>query len=127
MHRSLQLQVLSWLAALASLGAATKPTFDTILFATAFVFGTLLMHVRERMEQGEGKLPLGPKLTGRALGAAFAWGVVAVRHFATMVKFPPRMSASMLIAAAVSPTGIFVVETALSVLARRRSPARDRA
>ena len=118
MHRSLQLQVLSWLAALASLGAATKPTFDTILFATAFVFGTLLMHVRERLE---GKQPVGPLLSGRALGAAFAWGVVALHHFATFVKFPNRMTTSMLIAAAVIPTGIFVVETTLSVVARRRT------
>lgn len=116
MHRSLQLQVLSWLAALSTLGAATKPTFDTLLFATAFVFGTLLMHVRERMEE---KQPVGPMLSGRALGVAFAWAAVALRHFAPVLKFPPRMTASILIAAAVIPTGIFVVETTLSVVARR--------
>lgn len=123
MHRSIQLQVLSWLAALATLGAATKPTFDTILFATAFVFGTLLMHVRERLE---GKLPLIPRLSGRAVGALIAWGVVALRHYATVIRFPNRLSVSMLIAAAVIPTGIFAIETAMSVLARRR-PVRDEA
>ena len=123
MHRSLQLQVLSWLAALATLGAATKPTFDTILFATAFVFGTLLMHVRERME---GKLAAVPRLSGRALGALFAWGIVALHHYAPMIKFPNRMSVAMLIAAAVIPTGIFLIETALSVFARRRA-VRDEA
>lgn len=124
MHRSLQLQVLSWLAALATLGAATKPTFDTILFATAFVFGTLLMHVRERLE---GKQSTLPHLSGRALGALFAWGVVALRHFAPMVRLPARMSVAMLIAAAVIPTGIFVIETGLSVVSRRRSAVRDQA
>jgi hypothetical protein len=126
LHRSLQIQVLSWLAALATLGAATKPTFDTILFATAFVFGTLLMHVRERMENVENKIPVAPKLRGRALGAMFAWGIVAIRHFTT-IHFPVRLSVSMLIAAAVIPTGIFVVEAALSLFAKRRAPARDEA
>lgn len=124
MHRSLQLQVLSWLAALATLGAATKPTFDTLLFATAFIFGTLLMHVRERLEDKVGKTP---RLVGHALGAAFVWGVVALRHLSTL-KFPPRMSVAMLIAAAVVPTGIFVVESALSLYAawaRNRNPVRD--
>lgn len=124
MHRSLQLQVLSWLAALASLGAATRPTFDTILFAVAFAFGTLLMHVRERLEE---KQPLGPMLTGRALGAMFAWGAVAIRHFAPLIEFPVRMTVPVLIAAAVIPTGILFVESALSLRARRRPPARDEA
>lgn len=40
MQRSLQVQILSWLAALSILGAAIRPSFDTILFATAFVVGT---------------------------------------------------------------------------------------
>lgn len=122
MHRSLQLQVLSWLAALATLGAATKPTFDTILFAAAFVVGTLLMHVRERLE--ENKIAFKALMSGRVLGAMFAWGVVALRHF-TALRFPPRMSVAMLIAAAVIPSGILVVEGAMSL--RRRSPARDQA
>ncbi len=124
MHRSLQLQVLSWLAALATLGAATKPTFDTILFATAFVFGTLLMHVRERLE---GKQSTVAHLGGRALGAVFAWGVVALHHFAPMVRFPTRMTVPMLIAAAVIPTGVFVIEAGLMLLSRRRSAVRDEA
>jgi hypothetical protein len=110
--------VLSWLAALASLGAATKPTFDTILFATAFVFGTLLMHVRERLE--EDQLP-GPRLAGRVEGAMLAWGFVAVRHFTMLgAKFPPRLSTAMLIAAAVVPTGVVAIEAALMFVARRR-------
>jgi hypothetical protein len=122
LHRSLQIQVLSWLAALATLGAATKPTFDTLLFAAAFVLGTLLMHVRDRLE---GKPQTIPHLTGRAFGAVFAWAVVALRHFAPMIKFPPRMTVAMLIAAAVIPTGIFLVETSLALVVRRR--VRDQA
>lgn len=122
MHRSTQITVLSWLAALASLGAATKPTFDTILFATAFVFGTLLMHVRERLEEGQQP---GPRLAGRVAGALFAWGFVVVRHFTALsAKFPPRLSTAMLIAAAVVPTGIVAIEAALMVLARRRAPSK---
>lgn len=120
MHRSTQLQVLSWLAALASLGAATKPTFDTILFATAFVFGTLLMHVRERLE---GPKPAAPRIAGTLLGGLIAWGFVAIRHFTAVgARFPARLSTAMLIAAAVVPTGIFVIECVLT-FARKRAPA----
>jgi len=122
LHRSTQITVLSWLAALASLGAATRPTFDTILFATAFVFGTLLMHVRERLEEGQQP---GPRLAGRVIGALFAWGFVAVRHFTALsAKFPPRLSTAMLIAAAVVPSGIFAIEAALMFMARRRAPTK---
>jgi hypothetical protein len=120
LHRSIQLQVLSWLAALASLGAAAKPSFDTILFATAFVFGTLLMHVRERLE--DGPKPAAPRIAGRVVGALIAWGFVAVRHFTVIgARFPARLSTPMLIAAAVVPTGIFLIEGALTLVARRRA------
>jgi len=119
-HRQTQLQVLSWLAALASLGAATKPTFDTILFATAFVFGTLLMHVRDRID---GPKPVMPRIAGALLGALIAWGFVAVRHFTAIgALFPARMSTAMLIAAAVVPTGIFVIECVLGFARRRTAP-----
>jgi hypothetical protein len=124
LHRSTQLQVLSWLAGLASLGAATKPTFDTILFATAFVFGTMLMHVRERLE---GAQPAGPRIAGRVLGAVIAWAFVAVRHFTVLgAQFPVRLTSAMLIAAAVVPTGIVAIECALTYAARRRAPVARR-
>jgi len=119
LHRSTQIQVLSWLAGLASLGAATKPTFDTILFATAFVFGTLLMHVRERLDDAQSP---GQRLAGRVAGAMIAWGVVAVHHFTALgARFPARLSTAMLIAAAVVPTGILAIETAITFVARRRA------
>lgn len=129
MHRSLQVQILSWLAALATLGAATRPTFDTILFATAFVVGTLMMHVRERLEHPETRhAQRFGHLAGRVLGASAAWGVVAVRHFTTLgQRFPHRLSTPMLIAAAVIPTGIIVIEAAGTFFLRGKKvrPARD--
>lgn len=120
MHRSLQVQILSWLAALATLGAATHPTFDTILFATAFVVGTLMMHVRERLEHPETRRAqrVGHFL-GRLLGASAAWAVVVVRHWTTLgQRFPARLSTAMLVAAAVIPTGIVVIEGVQTLLTR---------
>lgn len=124
MHRSLQVQILSWLAALATLGAATRPTFDTILFATAFVVGTLMMHVRERLEHPETrKASQVGRAFGRVLGASAAWGAVALRHYSALGhRFPTRLSTAMLIAAAVVPTGIALVEGALALIARRARP-----
>jgi hypothetical protein len=118
LHRSLQLQILSWLAALATLGAAMRPTFDTILFAVAFVFGGLLMHVRERFERTG---PLKPILIGKALGVVVAWSAVLIRAFTPLGALAPaKMSPAVLVAIAVIPTGIFLVEVALVLLERGR-------
>ena len=121
MQRSLQVQILAWLAALSILGAATRPSFDTILFATAFVVGTLMMSVRERLKPAESRTIGQPKhLVGRILGASLAWAAVGMRHGTSLsASFPTRLSTSMLIAAAVIPSGIVVLEGVLMLLARR--------
>jgi hypothetical protein len=114
MHRALQLQVLSWLAALATLGAASRPNFDTILFAVAFVFGALVLHVRERLF-GDTK-PL-RTIAGQAIGTALAWSVVSARAVATTrfpSSFPKAMSTALLAASAIVPTGILVIELVLA-------------
>jgi len=123
-HRSLQVQLLSWLAALAILGAAMRPTFDTILFATAFVVGTVMMHVGERLAHPETrKASQVGRLAGRLLGASAAWGFVAMRHFTALGhRFPARLSTAVLIAAAVIPTGIALVEGIFMVATRRARP-----
>ena len=119
MQRSLQVQILSWLAALSILGAAIRPSFDTILFATAFVVGTLMMHVHERLQHPEVRRTraLGHAV-GRVLGASVAWLAVALLHW-SMVRLPARLTAPMLIAAAVVPTGIVLIEGVSALLARR--------
>ncbi len=123
-NKSLQLQVLSWLAGLATLGAALKPTFDTLLFAAAFVLGSILMHVRERLERIEGEPKNAAHETiGKLLGVALAWGLVAARAF-TALPLPARMSAAVLIAAAVVPTGIVAVEAILTMRNARRVRSR---
>lgn len=124
MQRTIQIQVLSWLAALATLGAAVHPTFDTILFAVAFVFGALVLHVRERLV---GETPFARVLAGQVVGAAMAWALVALRAFTAIgARFPAKLSAAMLVAAAVVPTGIVLVELALAASRRvgRRVAAR---
>ncbi len=124
MQRTLQIQLLSWLAALATLGAAVHPTFDTILFAVAFVFGALVLHVRERLVAD---VPFVRMITGQIVGAVIAWGTVAVRAFSSLgARFPERLSAAMLIAAAVVPTGIVLVELALAASRRRVDGRRTR-
>lgn len=118
MQRSLQLQLLSFLAGLSTLGAVAHPTFDTILFATAFVFGTLLLHVRERLEHRRGTT-MGA--IGKVIGAALPWGLAALRAWSPMVssKFPPRLTAAMLVAAAIVPTGILLVDAMLAMRGAR--------
>ena len=53
MHRSLQLQILTWLAGLAVVGAIARPSADAGLFAAAFVLGTALLRVRESWRWAE--------------------------------------------------------------------------
>jgi hypothetical protein len=121
MQRSLQLQILSFFAALAALGAALKPTTDTLLFAAAFVLGTLLMQVRDRMAgRRDGKLGA----LGMTLGALLPWGFAALRAWTSLGShLPARLSTSAIIAAAVVPTGILFVDAVRALRAPR--PARQ--
>ncbi|MGZ5969548.1 MAG: hypothetical protein ACXWP4_17870 [Polyangiales bacterium] len=121
MQRSLQLQILSFLAALATLGAALRPTFDTLLFAVAFVFGTLLMQVRDRLEKRrEGTLGM----LGKVLGAALPWAFAATRAWSHVgSRLPARLTPSVIVAAAVVPTGIFLFDAIRALL--NRAPARQ--
>lgn len=134
MHRSLQNQLLAWLAALSVLGAALRPTFDTILFAIAFVFGTTMVFVRERLEPRETRtVDSLPHLAGRLLGASIAWGVVGLRQFhgsatggawthrlaALGARAPARLTTEVLIAAAAVPSAIVLFEGGRALLLRR--------
>jgi hypothetical protein len=124
MQRSLQLQVLSFLAALAALGAALRPTTDTLLFAAAFVFGTLLMQVRDRMSgRRDGKLGA----LGMAVGAALPWAFAAARAWSTIGShLPARLTPAVIVAAAIVPTGILFVDAVRALRApRTREPARQ--
>lgn len=124
MQRSLQLQILSFFAALAALGAAMKPTTDTLLFAAAFVLGTLLMQVRDRMAgRRDGKLGT----LGMVIGAMLPWAFAAMRAWSSLAAhLPARLSTSAIIAAAVVPTGILCVDAVQAVRALRgREPARQ--
>jgi hypothetical protein len=120
--RSLQLQLLSWLAALATLGAYTKGTLDAGLFAAAMVLGTLLFQARERLLGAPS--PRGRRWVGDFLGATCAWGVVLLfRTQGAAARFPARLTLAALVVAALIPTFVFVSgRVARLVLARTRQP-----
>ena len=123
MNRTFQLQLLSWLAALGTLGAHAKGTLDASLFAAAVVLGTLLLLARERLISP----PIGrrARLAGELLGVLAAWGALVVfRAPGLAARFPPKLGASALVFAAMVPTMIFVLGRVAAVRgAIRRSRA----
>lgn len=123
MNRSLQLQILSFLAALAALGAIAKPNIDTGLFACAFVLGTMLMQARDRVFGGEtGKAAeRRGHIVGEMVGVIAAWGMALLRSTKWIAAHvPPRLTLTALIMAATVPSAIFVVGRVASLRARRR-------
>ena len=140
MTRSLQLQVLTWLAALSVLGAMGKSTVDTWLFAAAFALGTVLLRVREGWKHAElaGKRDSlwGQSLTpevrdlralGESLGALLAWGAALARmHWPHVVHVPERLGVGTLVMAAIVPTLALLMRVVDTLRSRARRAARRR-
>ena len=140
MIRSLQLQVLTWLAALAVLGAMGKSTLDTWLFAAAFVLGTLLLRVREGWKHAElaGKRSspwresVAPDIRdlrglGESLGVMLAWGAALTRmHWSHDAQVPERLAVGTLVMAAIVPSLVLLTRVVDSLRSRARHAARRR-
>lgn len=134
MHRTLQLQILTWFAAMAVIGAIARPSLDTGLFAGAFVVGTVLLRIRESWkwaEQSQKRSSLFGRATlpeirdrrviGDALGVALAWGAALIRlKFPQIAHLPDRLDASTLILAATVPSAALVLRIVNAVRRRAR-------
>ena len=140
MLRSLQLQLLTWLASLAVVGMIAKPTLDTGLFAVAFALGTALLRIREHMMAKE-EVPrreslfgnaIGLKsrrdlrIFGEALGAAVAWTAVAARfHWQQVALVPARLDVATLSLAAIVPSTVLLFAAITPLRARRARTRRE--
>ena len=134
MLRSLQLQLLTWLASLAVVGMIVKPTLDTGLFAVAFALGTALLRIREHMKTKD-EVPRRESLFGNAVGlksrrdlrifgeaagAALAWMAVFARlHWQQVALVPARLDVATLSLAAIVPSTVLVFAAVTALRARR--------
>jgi hypothetical protein len=138
--RSLQLQLLTWLAALAVVGMIVKPTLDTGLFAVAFALGTALLRIREHMKAKDEvprresqfgnaiglKSRRDTRIFGEALGAALAWCAVAARfRFAHVALVPARLDVATLALAAIVPSTMLLFGALTALRARRARTRRE--
>jgi hypothetical protein len=128
-HRSFQLQILTWLAGLAVVGALARPSLDTTLFAAAFVLGTALLRVRESwrwaelVQKGRAFSPRvrDPRWLGDALGAAIAWSAAVTRARVPHVAWlPDRLDTATLALAAVFPTVTLLLRVVNAMRRRAR-------
>ena len=127
MNRSLQLQLLAWLAALAAIGAVEKPNLDTLLFAVAFVLGTGLMRAREHWKQDEERMRARDRLPGEAIATAIAWGAALLRSLAPeILHVPARLNAPTLALAAVIPSSLLLVRMYSALRTWRATKAFER-
>lgn len=116
MHRSLQTQALTWLAALATIVAVALPSTDRGLFAAALLLGAVLANAREQIAARRGKLRV---LAGDALGAALAWAFVAARADAKLgARMPTRLSVGVCVVAAALPTVALLLRAGTALRAR---------
>jgi hypothetical protein len=139
--RSLQLQLLTWLASLAVIGMIARPTLDHGLFAVAFALGTALLRIREHMKAKD-EAPRRESLFGNAtglqsrrdlrifgdaIGAALAWAAVGARHhWNATTLVPARIDVAALTLAALVPSTALLF-AALSALRARRARMRREA
>jgi hypothetical protein len=130
-HRSLQLQLLGWLAALAVVGAIATPSTDAGLFAATFVVGAALLRVREswrweeHVERRRGSMRglRDRRWMGDVLGASFAWSVVFARaRFSGVSWIPRRLDIGTLVLAAAIPSVVVLLRVVNA--ARRRARLR---
>ena len=140
MLRSLQLQLLTWLASLAVIGMIAKPTLDTGLFAVAFALGTVLLRMREHMKAKE-EVPRREsqfgnavglasrrdlRIFGEAIGAALAWAAVGARfHWQQGALVPSRIDVPTLSLAALVPSTVLVLAAITALRARRARTRRE--
>ena len=118
MVKAFQVQLLTWLAALAVFGAIARPTFDTLLFAAAFALGTVLLRLREDGGGARGRV------IGEALGVLVAFGAAAARAcLPTIALVPARLDARTLLLSAIVPA-TSVLFAAIAVLRGRRARSR---
>ena len=134
MHRSLQLQLLSWLAGMALVGAIARPSVDAGLFAAAFVLGVSLLRVRESWrwaELVEGRRAGADRssapgvrdrrVLGDLIGACVAWGAVVARaKLPHLGVLPERLDAPTLAIAAAVPSTVLVLRVANAIRRRAR-------
>ena len=126
MTRSLQLQLLAWLAALAAIGAVAKPNLDTLLFAVAFGLGTCLLRAREYWR--EDRLRPRDRIVGETFGAMVAWGAALGRHaMPDLSRVPARLDAPTLVLAAIIPSVILLLRAIFAVRTWRAMKAFERA
>ena len=140
MLRSLQLQLLTWLAALAVVGMIVKPTLDTGLFAVAFALGTALLRIREHMKTKDEvprresqfgnaiglKSRRDTRILGEALGAALAWLAVGARfHWREVALVPARLDVATLTLSALVPSTVLLFAAMTALRARRACARRE--
>ena len=136
MHRTFQLQILSWLAAMSVVGALARPSMDAALFAAAFAFGTVLLRVRESWKWAEifqrrssvfGRATLPEvrdlRVIGDALGVVVAWAaVVARKQWPHLPHVPERLDVGTFVLAATVPSATLLLRVVNA--ARRRARLR---
>lgn len=116
MHRSLQTQALTWLAALATIVAVAVPSTDRGLFAAALLLGAVLANAREHVAARRGKLRV---VVGDAIGATLAWAFVAARAGTRLgALVPTKLTVGVCVVAAVLPTIAFLMRAGVAARAR---------
>lgn len=126
MTRSLQLQLLTWLAALSVVGAILRPSTDTALFAGAFALGTLMFQIRDRMAPPSEREPISrrARISGEAIGVAIALGAAFARMaWPAASLIPPRIDVGVLALAAIVPSMVLLADVATALRAMLRSRA----
>jgi hypothetical protein len=115
-HRSLQTQALTWLAALATIVAVAVPSTDRGLFAAALLLGAVLANAREHVAARRGKLRV---VVGDAIGATLAWAFVAARAGTRLgALVPTKLTVGVCVVAAVLPTIAFLMRAGVAARAR---------
>lgn len=133
-HRALQLQILTWLAGIAVVGAIARPSLDGALFAGAFVVGTALLRVRESWKWAEmaanrssalarGTLPdvRDRRVLGDSIGVIVAWSAAVARmHWPSVAHLPNRLDVGTLVLAATLPSAALLLRIVNAVRRRAR-------
>lgn len=116
MLRSLQTQILTWLAALATIGAVAIPSTDHALFAAVLLLGAVLANAREHVLARRGRLAV---VAGDLIGVALVWAFAFARTSTSLgARVPPRLSGGVCVVAAALPTVALLLRAAVALRAR---------